>query len=263
MFIGTGTGSGIVGRGIRNSGGIVLRFGDNQFHVDPGVGAVAKAADYGVNLRENTALLLSHSHLHHTNDTNAVIDAMTLNGLDKKGVLIGNKTSIHGGEGYAAVVSPYHLGLLERFIAVDRNQKIGVNDVEIEAITARHSEPNSLGFKFRTPELTVTYTGDTVFSADIVEQYMGSQILILNVPNTKKQESNLCIEDAVKIIRHVNPRLAILTHFGIEMIKADPMYEVRDVQRLSRVQTVAARDGMIIDMNSFGTRQGQRTLAVR
>ena len=198
--------------------------------------------------------------INHSNDVNAVIDAMTYSGLDKKGVLIANQTAINGTEGYSPVISDYYKGLLERFIAVDRNQRIGINDVEIKTITARHNEPNSIGFKFFTPDFTLTYTSDTVYATDLVEQYMGSNILIMNVPSIKKSGHNLCTEDAIKIIQKVNPRLAIITHFGYEMIKADPLYEVREIQKQTKVQTIAAKDGMVINPISYSASSGQKTL---
>lgn len=185
---------------------------------------------------------------------------MTYSGLDKQGVLIANQTSINGTENYVPVVNKYHRNLLERFITVNRNQRIGINEIEIQAITARHSEPNSIGFKFFTPSFTLTYSSDTVYAVDIVEQYMNSNILILNVPNVKKSEHNLCTEDAIKIIKKVNPRLAIITHFGYEMIKADPLYEIREIQKQTKVQTLAAKDGMVINPVSYSASAGQKTL---
>ncbi len=185
---------------------------------------------------------------------------MTYSGLDKHGVLITNKTALNGTDGYSPVVSNYHRTLIERYIAVDRNKRIGINDVEIQTITARHNEPNSIGFKFFTPNFTLTYSSDTVYAADIVDQYMNSNILILNVPYIKKHEHNLCSEDAIKIIQKVNPRLAILTHFGHEMIKADPLYEIREIQKQTKVQTIAAKDGMVINPVSYSASAGQKTL---
>jgi len=221
---------------------------------------VAKAAEFGANLRENTAILISHAHINHANDANAVIDAMTYGGLDKKGVLIANKTTLQGTDDHPPAVSEHYRDLLERFITVDRNQRIGVNDVEIRTITARHNEPNCIGFKFFTPNFTLTYASDTVYSIDLVEQYMNSNILILNVPYIKKSDNNLCMKDAIKIIQKVNPRLAILTHFGQEVIKADPLYEVREVQKQTKIQTIAAKDGMQINPISYSASQGQKTL---
>jgi len=230
-------------------------------HIDPGVGAVIKAGEFGINLRENTAILVSHSHTNHANDVNAVIEAMTYSGLDKQGVLIANSTSLQGSEDHQAVVSIYHRNLLERFITVDRNQKIGINDIEIQTITSRHTEPNCLGFKIITPEIIITYTSDTVYAPDIAEQYKQSNILILNVPASKKTENNLSIQDAIEILRIVNPKLAIITHFSGDMIKADPLYEVREIQKQTRVQTLAATDGMLINPVSYAASVGQKTLA--
>jgi len=260
LFLGTGTGPAVVGKGLRSSGGIIFTVNETQFHIDPGVGALVKAAQFGANLRENTCIMISHAHLNHTNDANAVIDAMTYGGLDKRGVLIANKTALQGTEEYPPAVSNYHKNLLERYIVVDRNQKIGVNDVEIQTITARHNEPNSIGFKFFAPDFTLTYSADTVYAPDIVESYMGSHILILNVPSTEKNKTNLCTEDAIKIIEKVKPRLAILTHFGPTMIKADPMYEVREIQKQTKIQVLAAKDGMVVNPVSYAAGTGQKTL---
>jgi len=245
-FLGTGTGAGVVGKGLRSSAGIILKLGQNQFHIDPGVGAVIKAAEFGISVRDTTAILLSHCHTHHANDVNAVIEAMSYDGLDKKGVLVANKTALNGTEEYPAIITPYHRSLLERYIAVDRNMQLAINDVEIRTLTARHNEPNSLGFKFIHPELTVVYSGDTVYSPDLVEQYLGCHVLILNVPNKVKDSYNLCLEDVPLILEKVRPRLAVITHFANDLHKADPLYEVREIQRKTGVSCLAAKDGIEI-----------------
>jgi ribonuclease BN (tRNA processing enzyme) len=251
LFLGTGTGPAVTGKGVRSSGGIILTLGSNQFHIDPGIGAVMRASEYGVNLRETTCILLSHAHVNHTNDVNGIIEAMTYAGLDKKGVLIANKTCLKGTDEYSPIITQYHRNLVERFIAVDRDQKIGINEVEIQTITARHNEPNTIGFKFIVPGMTITYSSDTVYAPDIVEQYAGSDVLILNIPFIKKMPYNLCLEEAVTILNAVRPRAAILTHFSHEMINADPLYEAREVQKQTKVPTFAAKDGMLISPVPF------------
>ena len=78
--------------------------------------------------------------------------------------------------------------------------------------------------------------------------------MILNVPYPRGRESekSLNTDDAIKIISHVRPRLAIITHFGLEMIKADPLQEARDIQRITGVQTIAAKDGLAIAPQGYG-----------
>nr|MDO8134073.1 hypothetical protein [Candidatus Njordarchaeum guaymaensis] len=53
-------------------------------------------------------------------------------------------------------------------------------------------------------------------------------------------------EDAIRIVGEAVPEVAVVTHFGMGMIFAGPGREAEKVERESRVQTVAARDGMCI-----------------
>ena len=262
IFLGTGGDPFVVGKQLRASGGIILQVNDNQFHIDPGPGSLIMSKECGVNLRANTAVLVSHNHLYHCNDINAVIDAMTYSGFDKKGVLIANSTVVNGTEKYPASLMPYYRECLERFIVLAPGQRVGINDVEILALNAKHSEPATIGFKFFTPQFTLSYSSDTKYSAEVAEGYKNSNVLILNITNPGKGESgdSLCVEDAVKIIKAVNPRLAIITHFGIKMLEADPLYVAREIQKETGVQIIAAKDGMVINPVSYSVDQGQRTL---
>ncbi len=262
IFLGTGGDSYVVSKQLRASGGIILQIGDDQFHIDPGPGALIMSREVGINLRANTALLATHNHINHCNDVNAVIDAMTYGGFDKTGVLVASNNVVNGDETYQPFLQKYYRGCLERFIVLEAGRKVGINDVEIAAIKAKHSDPYAIGFKFITPDYTLTYTGDTAFSAEILPEYENSSILILNVPCLKKEESkiNLCKEDAIKIISKVKPKLAIITHFGTNFLKADPLYEVRDIQKETGCQVIAASDGMVINPISYAIEQGQKTL---
>lgn len=267
MFLGTGTGPFVVGKSLRGAGGIILKIDDNQFHIDPGPGALVQMAGSGINVRENTAVLVSHNHLYHCNDLNAVIDGMTYSGLDKIGVLVCPQSIVEGfpeegGNGKEPIIlRGRHREFLERVIVLGAGQRVGINELEILGLSAEHGCP-TLGFKFFTPYFTLAYTSDTRLSGEISHQLKNTNILILNVPFFSKGEgrNNLCLEDAESIIRDVKPNVAVITHFGIEMLKADPLYQAREVQKKTGVQTIAARDGMEIDLLSYSVDKGQRTL---
>ncbi|MBW2975134.1 hypothetical protein KY366_05445 [Candidatus Woesearchaeota archaeon] len=261
-FLGTGQGSFVVGRNLLSSGGFVIQLDENQFHVDPGPNALKNAAQNNINPRATTALLVSHSHLNHSNDVNAVIDAMTYSGFDRKGVLVANKAAINSDENNLAVLRPHYRDFLERFIVLEAGQRVGINDIEILALKTKHAEQSAVGFKFFTPYFTLSYSSDTRYFPGLIEEYKNSNVLILNVPYLGKEDAkdNLCIEDAIRIIKEVNPRLAVIQHFGIKMVKGDPLYQIREIQKATKVQTIAAKDGMVIDLLSYAVEQGQRIL---
>lgn len=261
IFLGTAGDPFVVSRQLRASGGIIIQIDENQFHIDPGPGALVMAKQYGVNLRENTALLVSNNQLYHSNDTNAVIDAMTYSGFDKKGVLVSNKSVVNGTEKSPPALSPFYRDCLERFIVLEAGQRVGINEIEIVALKTFNLEKNTIGFKFITPRFTLSYSSDTKYSKQLIEEYQHSNILILNVAAPMRSDSDvLSSEDAVKIIKEVNPRLAIITHFGIKMLEGDPLYEVREIQKQTGVQTIAAKDGLVVNPISYAATEGQRTL---
>ena len=262
IFLGTGGDSIVVGKQLKASGGIILKVGETQFHIDPGPGALVRAYENGINLRANTAVLASHNHLNHAADLNAVIDAMTYGGLDKTGILVGNKTIIEGSQTVKSYLTDFHKNLMEKVIVLNNGKRIAIEDVEIEALPANHSDPDTVGFKFYTPEFILSYSSDTTYSRDLVNKYKESDILLLNVvgPQGEHMKNHLNSDDTIKIIDKINPKLAIITHFGIKMIKANPLYEGRYIQSETGIQVLAAKDGMRISPVSYSAKSPQKRI---
>jgi ribonuclease BN (tRNA processing enzyme) len=170
---------------------------------------------------------------------------------------------IQGSENYRPYLTRYHQNLLERVITLEKGHKVAVELVEIHALSADHTDPYSIGFKLFCPRFTLSYTSDTKYNKNIVEEMKGSDILILNVtyPRNKAQNLNLDTESAIKIIDRIRPRLAIITHFGLEMLKADPLIEAREIQKQTAIQTIAAKDGLVISPESYSAKSPQHRLS--
>ena len=90
LFLGSGGARFVVARQLRASGGMWLRFGATQIHVDPGPGALVRALSHvpPCNPRELDAIVLSHKHLDHSSDVNAMVEAMTSGGFRPRGTLL-------------------------------------------------------------------------------------------------------------------------------------------------------------------------------
>lgn len=262
LFLGTAGDVNVYGKQFRASGGIVIRVEGYQFMVDPGPGALVRAAQYGINIRENTATLASGSDILKCNDLNAVIASMTLEGFDRQGVLIGPAGVINGDEGEKPIVSNRQKAQVERILTVGPEKKIGIESIEIHTLRTLSKGSSCIGFKFYTSKFILSYSSDTGYSQDIARQYEKSDILILNVQNpfSEKSEFLLNSEDAAKIIAKVKPRLAVLTGFGMKMLNSDPMYESREIQKSTGIQVIAAKDGLEVNPVSYSALLRQKTL---
>src|ERR1700692_4295419 len=98
-FLGTGGARFVVGPPIRGAGGVGVCFCDErgtqitQIHVDPGPGALVRALSAlpPCEPLELDAIALSHKHLDHAGDVNAMIEAMTQGGWRRRGALLASR----------------------------------------------------------------------------------------------------------------------------------------------------------------------------
>lgn len=255
IFLGTAGSTSVITKQKLNSGGIIIQEGELQLHLDPGPGALKQANQFNINPRQTSVILASHNHINHCNDINCVIDAMTHNGIDRRGIILASKSVVEVMPESYPIVTRHHKNLVEKIISLEKNHKVGIEHIEIHAIPTEHSDESAIGFKIFFPKFTLSYSSDTKLTDQLIESLMGSDLIILNVKNPTKKESpnNLNSDDALKIISQVRPKLAILTHFGLDMLKADPLQEAREIQRITGVQTIAAKDGLVISPDGYGT----------
>lgn len=260
-FLGTAGNLGVVSKQARSSGGFVVQVDDFQMHVDPGPGALTNAALHNVNVREHSAILVTHAHLNHCNDLNALISAMTLNGLDNHGVLIAPQSVVQGTAHIKPILLQHFANHLERIIVAQPDKKIAMEHIEVQPLFSKHADSHAVGFKLFTPEFILAYSGDTNYDSELGDAYAGVDILILNCQHPgKTKEPGLCTADVIKILKKAEPKLCVLTHFGQKMLDAKPLYEAREIQKQTGIQVIAAEDGMSFNPASYSALLRQKTL---
>ena len=79
------------------------------------------------------------------------------------------------------------------------------------------------GINFRGKTSSISLITDTDYFTGLASHFTGD-ILIINVVmlEDKSTIEHLCLQEAEQIIKANKPRLAILTHFGMGMVKAKP-----------------------------------------
>jgi phosphoribosyl 1,2-cyclic phosphodiesterase len=252
-FLGTAGGRIVLMSQLRASGGWILEMDEETIHVDPGPGALVRAAQLHINLRRLTGIVISHAHPDHYTDAEIIVESMTNGTRKNRGVLIGNEHAIKGGDDYRQVVSPFHMRLLERCEVLEPGEKTSIGKIEITATPTKHGEKKAIGLVFRGKE-TLGYTSDGEYFDGMEKYFEGCDYLVLNVlrPRGTRWPEHMNTEQAVELISKVKPKLAILQHFGMLMIRANPDREAKWIEGKTGVRTIAAKDGMTMDTEKFG-----------
>ncbi|MBI4139967.1 MBL fold metallo-hydrolase [Candidatus Woesearchaeota archaeon] len=255
LFLGTGGDANLTAKGIRKSGGLILNVNEVQIHIDPGPGGLQESAVRGQDPQNTSLIIASHEHTNHSHDANAIIAYTSKNGTDKKCTVIGS-------ESVTKNIPENIAGWCKSVNTMIPGKKILFEEFEILPIKAIHNDPSATGIQIFTPELIIGYTGDTKFDKSMSEEFEGADILIMNTKHLmgEKSATNLTTNDAIKMVGLVKPKLAIMTHFSTKFHEANPLYEAREVQRKTEVQTIAAVDGLSIDPNSYSAKLRTKTL---
>ncbi len=247
IFLGTAGDVEVMARQQRATGGIILNLESNQFHLDPGPGALAGAKAAKVNLRATIAVLASNNSILRSNDINACVSAMTLDGMDKHGVLLGSKSVVEGEE---AVIRRQTKLAVEGLVSLTPGQKIGINEVTIWPVKSVGKDPNGVGFRIGAGDLLIGYAGDTSWYETMPQDYAGCAVLILNVkhPAGTREDGFLNVADAEALIKAVKPKHALLTGFGSKLAMMDLQDIARQIQRAVKAEVTAVKDGQKLEL---------------
>jgi phosphoribosyl 1,2-cyclic phosphodiesterase len=247
IFLGTGGGRFTTITQKRRTGGIRIISNRLNLHIDPGPGALIYSLEAGLNPQKLNAVLVSHRHPDHYSDAEILVEAMTRGMLKKRGLLAAPPNVLLGNTEAGPVISTYHQKMTEKTITVKPGVNFRIGDTKVATTEAKHTDPEAVGFRIKIPEVgTIGYTADTEYFEGIEEEYMGARALIISVmrPLGSPWIGHMTPEEAIKIVNAVKPEIAVATHFGMKMLYSGPNYEVKLIEEKTGVPTVAAFDGM-------------------
>ena len=256
-FLGTAGARFVMIRQLRSSAGIWFHLDGFDLLVDPGPGTLVRCASSRPKLdpASLSAILLSHIHLDHSNDINVMIEAMTNGGFNPRGILFAPPEAL---EGETRVVLPYLRQAVRQIFPLTPGAQFPLTEKwTLHIPPFRHRHPvETYGYLLTSPAITIGHITDTAFFPDLLEGYKNATILIINVVRLKGDQDaergiqHLNLEDARTLIREIRPRKAILTHFGMTMLKAHPWELAAQLTQELGVEVIAANDGMTVDLSA-------------
>ena len=251
-FVGTAGARFVVARQLRSSGGLWFSLQGVNLYMDPGPGALVRCLSGNPSLDPTSldGILLSHKHLDHSGDINAMIEAMTEGGYQPKGVLFAPRDALEDDP----VVLRYVRNYLEKVEVLKEGGNYSLG--RLEFFTAkRHLHPvETYGFNFHLREGAVSYITDTRFHPDLPSWYPG-EMLILNVVlltgNPDRRIDHLSLDDVRRILGRSRAKTAVLPHFGTRMLDAGPEEVAGRLSQETGIRVIAARDGMTLRVDEL------------
>ncbi len=245
-FLGTAGARFVMIKQLRASGGIWVSSGGTNVLIDPGPGSIVRCATSRPKLNPSAldAVILTHRHLDHSGDINVMIEAMTDGGFKKRGIVFCPPDAL----GEDTVILRHALAFPEKVEVLGENKAYAVAGFEFET-SIRHIHPvETYGLKFKIGNTAVSYLADTKYFKELAEAYKKTEILIIAVVFLQARQGidHLCLADAEALIKEIKPKKAILTHFGMTMLKAKPRLVAEELSKRLGIEVVAAQDGMTL-----------------
>jgi len=243
-FLGTGGARVLVFKQLLASGGVWLELGDTRIALDPGPGALVQAVKLGLDPTKLDAIVLSHRHLDHSADVNVMIEAMTTGGFNRRGVLLAPREAYDDDP----VILRYLREYLRETLVVELGEVYEIGDVRLRA-PVRHDHPGEVyGFVFEAPGCRLSYIADTRYFPELADHYRAQTLVLHTVRLEESEIYHLSVPDAKRLIEAIRPRLAILTHFGMTVWRANPSAVAERLSQETGVRVIAARDGLRVEL---------------
>jgi phosphoribosyl 1,2-cyclic phosphodiesterase len=245
-FLGTAGARFVMINQLRASGGIWVSCRGTDILIDPGPGSIVRCAASKPKLDPTrlAGIILTHRHLDHANDINVMIEAMTEGGFKKRGVVFCPADAM----GEDKVILKHALGFPERVDILQANKKYRVGEFEFQT-SMRHIHPvETYGLKFNLNKTSISLITDTRYFKEL-ENFYKAQLLIICVVFFQPRPGidHLNLSDAEHIIGSLKPKKAIITHFGMTMLKARPHIQAEKLSQRLGIEVVAAYDGMTLN----------------
>lgn len=253
IFLGTGGGRMVVLNQMRHSGGFWLRLGDVNILQDPGPGSLVMAHKHVLKPSSLDAIVLSHRHIDHSNDINVMIEAMTGGGFQPHGLVIVPRDCLNEDPVVLQYVRPF-----TEIVEIKEGMELSIRNINISFPIRTMHPVETYGAIYEFNSRRLGYIPDTEYFPELSQAFKGVDFLIINVVRmtTDKRIRHLNIKEAADLIGSIKPKIAILTHFGLQVLKASPDHQAMLISERTGVRVIAAYDGLNVsfeekkDLNS-------------
>jgi len=173
---------------------------------------------------------------------------MTNGGFKKKGVVFAPNDALEGDP----VILKYVRNHVDKIIVLKEKSSYKVGNISFSTPVKHVHGVESYGLNINGKKHSISLITDTKYFDGLESHYKGD-VLIINVVflEERPEMDHLSLKDAEKILSINKPKLGIITHFGMTMVKAKPWEIAEKLSKKLSIKVIAARDGMEIDLDEY------------
>jgi len=183
-----------------------------------------------------------------------MVEAMTSGGTQPRGTLLAPRDALEGDD---PVVLKYVRDYLSELVTLEEGGRYRLGRVTIVCPLRHRHRGEVYGFRFEVEGLSVSYVADTAYFPELADAYRADVVLFNVVRYRPSNLDHLHAPEVEELVRKMRPKLSVLTHFGMTMLRAKPWVVAREMSRATGCQVIAAADGQKIDIGRY-TREGER-----
>jgi ribonuclease BN (tRNA processing enzyme) len=246
IFLGTAGARFVVAKQLRASAGTLLHLNNSYLLLDPGPGTLVYMAKRKLPLEKIKCILVSHQHLDHSADLNIMVDAITEGGFKKRGILFLTESSFN-----EPILLPYLKNFLEKIEILKPRTSYECSPFYFKTTCELKHTAENYGLIFDLPDgKKLGFITDTAYFEGLEEEFSKANYLVINTVRLTPREGvlHLSIPDVKKILTKLRPELAVLTHFGMTMIRANPFKVAKELSEELGLKVVSAYDGMVLKL---------------
>ncbi len=249
-ILGTGTATPVLKR---NASGLVVAAARSLILIDLGPGTLRRMCEAGVDFKTIDLILVTHFHPDHVSDLAPFLFASNYayGPFRKEPFFLIGPTGLE--RLYAGLMGMYGHWIIptgERLSIKELHSQAAdffvSGDLMIRSVPAAHSHP-ALSYRLEAEGSSLTVSGDTDMSENLVELARGTDVLICecSMPDGSKISGHLTPSEAGISAQRAEAKKLVLTHF---YPPCDDVDVVRQASKTFSGEIIRAEDLMVLDV---------------
>lgn len=222
-----------------------------NLYFDPGPSAIYKIREANLIPDDLKAILITHKHIDHTTDINALIESihyqMTRKGWDYKDFQVFASADLIK-EGY---ITAMHQKMPGKIVKLASQKTYQIEHLKVYTTKKLIEKPyykdklDEFGFKIEGRKYGFTYIPETFYRKGLFLK-VKSDIVVLNFMKPKSKY----YKETLKIIKELSPQLILLRHWVRGSLAYGPKRIAKELEKDCHIKIIALADKDVFDLKT-------------